>query len=130
MLSWARRDDSNKHTKPLQPIHQGDTVRMKLPGQRTWSPGTCMGQVGPRSYEVKVGESIYRRNRRQLVRSNEPPIPDTSELVPLTSELEQAELPSQSPNSPVPQQQPPPQSLRRSQRIRRPPTRLNDFVPS
>ena len=69
----------DKHTKPLQPIHQGDTMRMRLPGQRTWSPGTCMGQVGPRSYEVKVGESIYRRHSRQLVRSNELPIPDTPE---------------------------------------------------
>ena len=89
-----------------------------------------MGQVGPRCYEVKVGESIYRRNRRQLVRSNEPPVPDIPEMVPSTSEPEQAELPSQSPNIPVPQQQPAPQSLRRSQRIRRPPARLNDFVPS
>ena len=120
----------DKHTKPLQPVHQGDTVCMRLPGQKTWSPGTCMGQVGPRSYEVKVGESTCRQNRRQLVRSNEPPIPDTPEMVPSTSELEQAELPSQSPISPVPQQQPPPQSLRRSQRIWRPPPRLNDFVPS
>ena len=120
----------DKHAKPLQPIHQGDTVRMRLPGQRTWSPDTCMSQVGPRSYEVKVGESIYRRNRRQLVRSNEPPVPDTLEMVPSTSEPEQAELPSQSPNSPVSQHQPAPQSLRKSQRIRRPPVRLNDFVPS
>ena len=120
----------DKHTKPLQPIHQGDTVRMRLPGQRTWSPGTCMGQVGPCSYEAKVGDSIYRRNRRQLVRSNEPPVPETPEMVPSTSEPEQAELPSQSPKSPVSQQQPAPQSLRRSQHIRRPPARLNDFVPS
>ena len=89
-----------------------------------------MGQVGCHSYEVKVGESIYGRNRRQLVRSNEPPVPDTPEMVPSTSELEQAELPSQSPNSPVSQQQPAPQSLCRSQRIQRPPARLNDFGPS
>ena len=54
----------NNHTKPLQPIDRGETVRIRLPGQKTWSAGTCMGPVGPRSYEVKVGESVYRRNRR------------------------------------------------------------------
>ena len=43
----------NHHVKPLQPIDQGETVRMKLPGQKTWSPGTCLGKVGPRSYEVE-----------------------------------------------------------------------------
>ena len=56
----------NYHVRPLQPVDQGETVRMKLPGQKTWSRGTCLGTFGPRSYEVKVGESIYRRNRRQL----------------------------------------------------------------
>ena len=89
-----------------------------------------MGQVGPRSYEVKVGKSVYRRNRRQLVRSNEPPVPDAPKMAPSTSEPGQAESARQLPNSPVPQQQPGPQSFRRSQRIRRLPARLNDFVPS
>ena len=37
----------NKHTKPLQPILQGETVRMKLPGQKVWSAGTCLGPLGP-----------------------------------------------------------------------------------
>ena len=30
----------NHHVKPLQPIDQGESVRMKLPGQKTRSPGT------------------------------------------------------------------------------------------
>ena len=34
----------NKHRKPLEPIVAGDTVQMKLPGQDTWTPGTCLGQ--------------------------------------------------------------------------------------
>ena len=45
---------------------------MRLPGQTTWSAGMCVGHVGPRSYVVKVGETQYRRNRRQLIQANEP----------------------------------------------------------
>lgn len=120
----------DKHTKPLQPIHQGDTLRMRLPGQRTWSASTSMGQVGPRSYEVRVGKSVYRRNHHQLVRSHETPVPGTPEMAPSTSIPGQAEPPRQSPNSPVSHQKPAPQSLRRSQRIRRPTVHLNDFVSS
>ncbi|XP_044182657.1 uncharacterized protein LOC122963306 [Acropora millepora] len=71
----------NKHTKPLQPILQGETVRMKLPGQKVWSAGTCLGPVGPRSYYVRINGSVYRRNRRQLVSSKEPPIPEVTETI-------------------------------------------------
>ena len=53
----------NKHTKPPQPILQGETVRMKLPGQKAWSAGTCLGPVGPSSYDIRINGSIYRRNR-------------------------------------------------------------------
>lgn len=52
-------------------------VRMKLPGQDTWSPGTCTGKVANRSYVVKVGDTEYRRNRRHIQRTNEPPIPES-----------------------------------------------------
>ena len=51
----------------------GETVPMHLPGQITWSAGVCTGLVGPRSYEVKIGDSVYRRNRCQLIHANEPP---------------------------------------------------------
>ena len=30
-----------------------------------------MGLVGPRSYEVQVGSTVYRRNRRQVMTTNE-----------------------------------------------------------
>ena len=121
----------NRHAKLLHPIKPGETVRMKLPGQKTWTAGTCTGQTGPRSYDVKVGETVYRRNRRQLIHANEPPILDISEPEPLTSstdipsQQEQAkQLPDQASGAPVPQ----PAPLRRSQRTRRPPACLNDFV--
>lgn len=128
----------NQHAKPLQPINQGETVRMKLPGQKTWTPGTCMGQVGPRSYEVKVGESVFRRNRRQLIHADEPPILDikdhtesesVSPQIEITPQPQQAEPLTRAPNTPVPTAQPAPPGLRRSQRNRKPPARLNDYVP-
>ena len=46
----------NQHAKPLKPIATGEIVRMRLPGQKTWSTGVCTGIVGPRSYGVQVGE--------------------------------------------------------------------------
>ena len=121
----------NRHAKPLHPIKPGETVRMRLPGQKTWTAGTCTGQTGPRSYDVKIGETVYRRNRRQLIQANEPPILDIGEPEPLTSstdtppQQEQAKQPpDQAAAAPVPQ----PTQLRRSQRTHRPPARLNDFV--
>lgn len=55
----------DRHTKPLEAIIPGETVRMKLPGQEWWSVGTCTEQLDRRSYVVKVGDSTYRRNRNQ-----------------------------------------------------------------
>ena len=56
----------DQHAKQLRPIPVGETIRVRLPGQSTWSTGTCTGLAGPRCYDVQVGERIYRRNRRQL----------------------------------------------------------------
>ena len=66
----------NRAAKPLKAITPGETVRMKLPGKDTWSPGTCTGKVADRSYVVKVGDTEYRRNRRHIQRTKEPPIPE------------------------------------------------------
>ena len=30
----------NQHARPLTPIDEGATVRMRLPGEKTWAPGT------------------------------------------------------------------------------------------
>ena len=63
----------NRHTKPLQPIAPGQSVRMRLPGNTTWTAGTCIGDAGSQSYKMQVGDCVYRQNRRQLIASNEPP---------------------------------------------------------
>lgn len=70
---------ADQHAKPLSSLEPGDTVRMRLPGQKRWSVGTCIRQVAPRSYKVDVDGVTYRRNRRQLVSAGEPPVRDPME---------------------------------------------------
>ena len=120
----------NQHARPLTPIDEGATVRMRLPGEKTWTPGTCTEQVNPRSYRVKVGGTVYRRNRRQLVCAGEDPRDETSR--------DDATSPPERDDSPlsdrIPETHSPPvvpdvlPDLRRSVRERKPPARLNDYV--
>ena len=81
LLGMKRRQQyyANQHTKPLTPIESGDTVRMRLPGKKRWSLGTCIRQVAPRSYNVNVDAATYRRNRRQLLCAGEFPVRDPLE---------------------------------------------------
>jgi len=58
----------DQHVKDLPP---GDSVQIRLPGQVRWTAGVCTKVAGPRSYEVKVGNTTYRRNRRQRTDSFE-----------------------------------------------------------
>ena len=116
----------DQHTKPLPPIVAGDTVWMRLPGQTTWSAGSCIDLAGPRSYKVKVGERIYRRNRRQLICADKQSLTEypSMESIPQSDEPEvqnqdvETPAPSEPPMAP---QSPSPVSLRRSDRVRRPP---------
>ena len=120
----------NQHARLLTPIDEGATVRMRLPGEKTWTPGTCTEQVNPRSYRVKVGGTVYRRNRRQLVCAGEDPRDETSR--------DDATSPPERDDSPlsdrIPETHSPPvvpdvlPDLRRSVRERKPPARLNDYV--
>ena len=120
----------NQHARPLTPIDEGATVRMRLPGEKTWTPGTCTDQVNPRSYRVKVGGTVYIRNRRQLVCAGEDPRDETSrDDATLPPERDDVSLSDRIPetHSPpvVPDVMP---DLRRSVRERKPPARLNDYV--
>lgn len=69
----------NHHARDLPPIQKGEAVRLQLPGEKQWTPGTCTGMVGPRSYRVRAGGTEYRRNRCHLIQRNEPP-PDPTLL--------------------------------------------------
>lgn len=70
----------DRQTKTLPPIRIGEPIHMRLPGEKTWSAGTCTGLAGPRSYEVQVGAGVYRRNRRHL--KNAGPNLAAEEVVP------------------------------------------------
>ena len=80
LLGMKRRQQyyANQHTKPLTPIESGDTIRMRLPGKKRCSVGTCIRQVAPRSY-VNVDGATYPRNRRQLLCAGEVPVRDPLE---------------------------------------------------
>ena len=76
------------HTKPLKQLSPGDSVRMRLLGQQTWSTGVCAGLVGPRSYGVKVGGRTFVRNCRHLIKSDDPVVQEILEVEddPITQE--------------------------------------------
>ena len=113
----------NQHAHPLPPINEGATVRMRLPGEKTWTPGTCTEQVDSRSYRVKVGGTVYRRNRRQLVCAGEQPHDETCRD-DAPSSLSDGN-PETQPLPVVPDVSP---GLRRSVRERKPPAWLSDYV--
>ncbi len=73
----------NKAHHPLQPLKQGQAIRMKLPNATKWTLGTCTRILDNRSYEVEVSGRKYRRNRRQLRASQErPPTPPVAGVDP------------------------------------------------
>ena len=135
-LQAQKQRHYNKHSKDLKPINPGESVRMRLPGQTTWTLGTCTAVVGPRSYEIKIGNTTYRRNRRHLIRSSESgsaenvkwdleqqtETPDEGDS---TSTAEQTET-STAPGTDGTQEAP---SVRRSQRHHQSPRWMEDYVP-
>ena len=71
----------NRSARPLRPINPGETVRMKLPGGDKWTLGTCTAKLANRSYTVNIGGAEYRRNRRHIQKTNEPPIQGGPDIV-------------------------------------------------
>ena len=153
---WCQKNYYDRHVKPLKPINLGETVRVRLPREKVWSPAECVGFAGPRSYLVKTGDAVYRRNRRDLLSTGEPPITDQfdSPVTPQTrrsnsespgTNLPPPDVPESSVTS-IPESVPtsveqgrqeipspvpsfvPPTNLRRKQRERRPPKIFQDFV--
>ena len=88
------------HSKPLKPLAAEDSVRMKLPGEKTWTQGVCAGLVGPRSYEVKMGDRVFVRNRRHLLASDEPIRDQVPEPLESTGQYDVVTTPG-SPHTPV-----------------------------
>lgn len=123
------------HVKPVLPLNQ--TVRAHINDQRGWVKAEVVEQHPYRSYTIQTDDgSTYRRNRRHVRFSDEPPIVkiDDSDAIPET-----AQQPVQPSSNIVPLV--PPHSERtvvkntvrlptvlRSGRVSRMPNKLNDYV--
>ena len=70
----------NKGAKRLKELKPGDIVRMKpdpKDRKRLWKKATCLQKVAPRSYEVDIEGTRYRRNRKDLIATRESPAIDS-----------------------------------------------------
>ena len=66
----------NKGAKRLKELKQGDIVRTKpdpKDRKKVWKKATCLQEVAPRSYEVEIEGKRYRRNRKDLIATQESP---------------------------------------------------------
>ena len=63
---WRQKNYYDRHVKPLKFINLGESVRVRLPGEKVWSPAECVGFAGQRSYLVKTGDAVYCRNHRAI----------------------------------------------------------------
>ena len=120
----------DRHAKPLKSLKAEETIRVRLRGQKTWSPTVHSGPVGPRSYEVTTEEQVLTRNRRRLIRSDEPPeldIPD----VEVDPDTEHKTVQADSNGTMTPAASPAPDKTpgpRQSQRNRKPPDWLTKYA--
>ena len=63
----------NQHSKPLKDLYDEEKVRILEPSGKKWKPATVMKRYEePRSFCVKTEDgTMYRRNRRHLLKTNE-----------------------------------------------------------
>ena len=62
----------NRNAKVLKPLNTGETVRVRKPGQKTWTPAVVTRVTeAPRLYVVDSEGTSYRRNRGDLIKTTE-----------------------------------------------------------
>ena len=68
-------DNYNKNAKELDPLAEGDVVRMKplVQGEKGWTRAVVTKRLDERSYQVESNTGIYRRNRVFLRKTPEDP---------------------------------------------------------
>ena len=136
----------NRSARDLPPLEEGEVVRMKpfQLGEKRWKKGIVATKLDERSYLVETSDGgTYRRNRYHLKKTKEgPPVPEPEEQrfeertevnnptiqVPSPSSSGQQATgdPSSAAKTPTIQETP---QQPRPQRVRRPPTYLQDYVP-
>jgi len=117
-------------------LNVNDTVRIKPNIGKIWIKAIVIKQISPRAYLVESENGQrYRRNRRDLIKTTEEfredndmditnyDLPDNAKTPP-TSPIPPSS-PSTQPSRPPAPSPPPP---RRSQRVRRKPNYLNDYI--
>ena len=91
----------NRGTRSLRPLVSGQSIRMQLPGQSRWSVGVCVKPLSHRSYLVRVNGAHYRRNRRQLLATDEAS-PGDDLMAPGPSDFRPPQMPRSMPRSSAP----------------------------
>ena len=61
----------NRTCRKPRSFKTGEIVRMRCPGSQFWTPRRCVRKVAPRSFDIDVGGTIYRRNQRHMKFSSE-----------------------------------------------------------
>ena len=135
----------NRGARHLDPLEKGDAVRVQpwQVGKKEWQKGVAKNRLSERSYKVELPRGILRRNRIHFRKTNElaATTDDTQreqcnklqpqgpmEPVTKTNELPShfaVEVPTEVPPPATPVKAPEP---RRSQRVRRVPKHLEDYV--
>ena len=49
----------DRHAKPLPNVSPGEMVHMRLPGQKVWTPATCLDSAGPRSFLIGSRGAVF-----------------------------------------------------------------------
>lgn len=130
----------NRSAKDLPSLSEGDVVRMKpfKLGDNSWRKAKVTARLDERSYTVETDNgAVYRRNRQHLRKTSEPPVEPTitAPEPDMASTDEQAtttaaSTPDQSnaPHEPHPEEVTVPEQCRRSERVRRSPAYLKDYI--
>ena len=142
----------DRGTRTLAPLNQNDTIRVRM--DKTWQPALMLSkssdQNQPRSYKIQLPSGrITRRNRRDLLRTNEQNIyrpQDDDHYVPPIQHQQYLPVgqPVEHPEATRPETVQEPQmtakpavkmkpaqkeiEITRSGRISRPPAKLSDYV--
>ena len=107
----------NRNAKVLKPLNTGETVRVRKPGQKTWTPAVVTRVTEAlRSYVVDSEGTSYRRNRRDLIKTTK-----------ATNQQQDLEESKTNTTSPV-QDSVTSEKVSSSGRVIRPPVRFKDYV--
>ena len=118
-----QKQNYDKSTKPLPPLEIGENVHLRQ--GNIWIPTTVSGLASaPRSYIITTTDGQqYRRNRRDLLKTNIPSTVSTDQ----TETDDEEDYPTTIPEQPVLNPQNPP-DVRRSLRTTAIPSKYRDYV--